>query len=158
VNVARERSRPVATWLAVLFGSLGLHRFYLHGARDGWAWLHPWPTLAGAYGFWRLRQLGLDDVLGSRLVPLLGAMVALGMLAALLIGLAPAERWRSRFGERGARTGWATVIGVVVALAVGAGATMATIAYTAQRYFELRSAPLVVPPTLAYGSSQTPTV
>ena len=31
------------------------------------------------------------------------------------------------------------MIGVVVALAVGATATMATIAYTTQRYFELRA-------------------
>jgi TM2 domain-containing membrane protein YozV len=135
----RERSRAVATWLAVLGGSLGLHRFYLHGARDAWAWLHSWPTLVGAYGFWRLRQFGLDDVLGSRLVPLLGAMVAIGMLAAIVYGLAPAARWRARYGEKGSATGWATVIGVVVALAVGATATMATIAYTAQRYFELRA-------------------
>ena len=102
-------------------------------------WLHPWPTLVGAYGFWRLRQLGIDDLLGSRLVPLLGAMLAVSMLAAIVYGLTPAERWRVRFGERGAGTGWATVIGVVVALAVGATATMATIAYTAQRYFELRA-------------------
>jgi len=139
VKVARERSKAIATWLALLGGALGLHRFYLHGAGDARAWLHPWPSLVGAYGFWRLRQLGLDDALGSRLVPLLGAMIALGMLAAIVIGLTPAERWRLRWGGRGAGTGWATVIGVVVAVAVGATATMATIAYTAQRYFELRT-------------------
>ena len=135
----RERSKAVATWLAVLGGPLGLHRFYLHGARDVWAWLHPWPTLIGAYGFWRLRQFGLDDLPGSRLVPLLGAMLAVSMLAAIVCGLTSAERWQARFGERGAGSGWTTVIGVVVALAVGATATMATIAYTAQRYFELRA-------------------
>ena len=139
MSVPRERSKAVATWLAVLGGPLGLHRFYLHGGGDVFGWLHPWPSLVGAYGFWRLRQLGLDDVAGSRLVPLLGAMVAIGMLAAVVIGLTPAERWRPRWGERGAGTGWATVIGIVVAFAVGATATMATIAYTAQRYFELRA-------------------
>ncbi|MCE9659134.1 MAG: hypothetical protein K8R60_11285 [Burkholderiales bacterium] len=133
------RSKTLATWLAVVGGSLGLHRFYLHGAGDLRAWLHPWPTLVGAYGFLRLRQLGTDDLLGSRLVPLLGAMIAIGMLAALVYGLTPAERWRARFGEKGSATGWATVIGVVIALFVGATATMATIAYTAQRYFELRA-------------------
>jgi hypothetical protein len=140
VSGRRERSKPVATWLAVLGGAFGLHRFYLHGARDAWGWLHPWPTLVGAYGFWRLRLLGIDDLLGSRLVPLLGAMIAIAMLAAIVCGVAPAERWRERFGERGSATGWATVIGLVVALALGATATMATIAYAAQRYFELRGA------------------
>ena len=133
------RSKTLATWFAVLGGSLGLDRFYLRGAGDFWAWLHPWPTLVGAYGFWRLRQFGTDDLLGSRLVPLLGAMVAIGMLAAIVHGLTPAERWRARFGEKGSATGWTTVLGVVVALSVGATATMATIAYTAQRYFELRA-------------------
>ena len=67
-----------------------------------WAWLHPWPTLVGAYGFWRLRQFGLDDLPGSRLVLLLGSMIAIGMLAAIVYGVTPAERWRERFGERGA--------------------------------------------------------
>jgi TM2 domain-containing membrane protein YozV len=136
----RQRSRAVAIWLAIVGGSLGLHRFYLHGGRDVLAWLHPWPTLIGAYGLWRLRQFGLDDLPGSRLVPLLGTMVAIAMLSAIVCGVAPAERWRERFGERGAATGWATVIGLVVAVALGATATMATIAYAAQRYFELRGA------------------
>ena len=55
----RPRSRAAASWLALVGGSLGLHRFYLHGARDLWAWLHPLPTLVGAYGLWRMRELGV---------------------------------------------------------------------------------------------------
>jgi TM2 domain len=134
-----SRSKTVATWLAVVGGSLGLHRFYLRGTGDLWAWLHPWPTLVGAYGFWRMRQFGTDDLLGSRLVPWLGLMVAIGMLSAIVYGLTPADRWRAKFGEKGSGTGWVTIAGVVVALFIGATATMATIAYTAQRYFELRA-------------------
>ncbi len=138
---AAGRSKAFATWLAVIGGSFGLHRFYLHGVRDAWAWLHPWPTLIGAYGFWRLREIGTDDRLGSQLVPLLGAMVAIAMLSAIVCGLTPDERWQARYGAHGtpARTGWATIAGVIVALAVGATVTMATIAFTAQRYFEWRS-------------------
>ena len=136
-----RRSKAVATWLAVVGGSLGLHRFYLHGVRDAWAWLHPLPTLIGAYGFWRMREFGVDDRLGSQLVPLLGAMVAVAMLSAIVCGLTPDERWQSTHGAPGvaARTGWTTIAGVIVALALGATVTMATIAFTAQRYFEWRS-------------------
>lgn len=135
------RSKAVATWLAVVGGSLGLHRFYLHGVRDAWAWLYPWPTLIGAYGFWRMRELGTDDRLGSQLVPLLGLMVATAMLSAIVCGLTPDERWQAKYGTSGTptSTGWATIAGVIVALAIGATATMATIAFTAQRYFEWRS-------------------
>ena len=134
-----ERSRAIATWLALLGGSLGLHRFYLHGAADVWGWLHPLPTLVGAYGFWRLRELGVDDVAGSRLVLFLGAMLAISMLETIVIGLASDERWSALHGARRARgPAWPTYVAVGLALAVGAGAAMATIAFAAQQYFESR--------------------
>ena len=46
----RPRSRAVATWLALLGGGLGLHRFYLHGARDLWAWIFTIPASAFVAG------------------------------------------------------------------------------------------------------------
>ena len=133
-------SKLVATWLAVVGGSLGLHRFYLRGAADPWAWLHVLAGSVGAWGFWRLREVGTDDRLGSVLVPLLGASVATGMLAALIAGLTPDERWDQRHDRPAgsSRSGWMVVAGVVLALAVGATVTMATIAFCAQRYFEWR--------------------
>lgn len=136
--MSRYRSKAVATWLAVAGGSLGLHRFYLRGAGDAWGWLHLPPTLVGAYGFWRMREYGTDDRLGSLLVPLLGAMVAATMLWAIVSGLTPDERWHQRFAGNGVptRSGWTTIAAVVVALALGATVTMATIAFVAQRYFE----------------------
>ena len=106
------------------------------------------PTLVGAYGFWRLRELGTDDRLGAMLVPLLGLMLAATMLVAILYGLTPDERWNARFGgaagERPAtahedsarRSGAAAIVGVCIALALGATAAMATIAFVVERYFE----------------------
>ena len=137
---SRPRSRLVATWLAVVAGTRGAQRFYLHGARDPIAWLHVPPTLVGGYGWWRMREFGVDDARGSLLVLLLGAVVAAAMLQAIVYGLTSDERWAARFGaESDCRRGWPVVIAVVVALAVGAGATMATIAFAAQRYFESRA-------------------
>jgi TM2 domain-containing protein len=136
--VGRPRSRTVATWLALVAGSLGAHRFYLHGTADRWAWLHPIPTAVGAYGFWRLRELGVDDRLGSLLVPFLGVMLAATMLQAIAYGLASDERWLARHGGSAAdaQRDWTTWAAVVIALAVGASVAVATIAFTAQRYFE----------------------
>jgi hypothetical protein len=138
---ASARSKTVATWLALLGGSLGLHRFYLHGMRDPWAWLHPWPTLVGAYGFWRMRTWGVDDARGSALVPLLGIMLAATMLQAIVYGLTSDERWATRHGSRpGGAPAWPLVLAVIIALAAGASIAVATIAFTAQRYFEARAA------------------
>ena len=137
-SALRSRSKTVATWLALAGGSLGLHRFYLFGVADAWAWLHALPTLAGAYGFWRLRQLGTDDRLGAELVPLLGVMLAMTMLVAIFYGLMPDERWKARFGGGTATrpSGGVVIFGVCLALALGATAAMATIAFVVERYFE----------------------
>ena len=139
----RAPSKAVATWLAFLGGSLGLHRFYLHGVRDPWVWLFPWPTLAGAYGFWRMREWGVDDSRGALLVPLLGAMLAGTMLVAIVYGLTSDERWAARHGSRlpRSRAAWPTLVAVALALATGASIAVATIAFTAQRYFEISGAP-----------------
>ncbi|MFL6662491.1 MAG: hypothetical protein ACJ8G7_09935 [Rhizobacter sp.] len=132
------KSKTLATWIALIGGPLGLHRFYLHGWRDAWGWLHPWPTLAGLYGIERVRELGQDDHLSWALIPLLGFVVAASMLCAILYGLMPDERWDRRYnaGAAGSKSGWAAVIGVVLALMIGAGVLMATIAFSGQRYFE----------------------
>jgi TM2 domain-containing membrane protein YozV len=141
-GTATGRSRAVATWLALIAGSLGLHRFYLHGVRDGWAWLHPWPTLLGGYGFWRLREFGVDDARGSLLVLLLGVMLAMSMLQAIVYGLTSDERWARRHGPAPAARApaWPTFVAVGLALAIGASVAMATFAFAAQRYFESRAA------------------
>jgi hypothetical protein len=139
-STGRGPSKTVATWLALVGGSLGLHRFYLHGARDPWGWLHAVPTLVGAYGLWRMRELGVDDSLGTLLVPFLGVMLAATMLQAIVYGLASDERWAERHGTApAAKSTWLTYAGVIVALAVGVSVAVATIAFTAQRYFESRA-------------------
>jgi hypothetical protein len=132
------KSKSVATWLAIVAGSLGLHRWYLHGARDRWAWAHPWPTLVGAYGVWRVQQFGQDDKLSWVLVPILGLMVAQAMLAAIVYALTPDEKWDAQRnpGAPVHATRWTPVLGAILALAVGAGVLMATIAFGGQRYFE----------------------
>lgn len=134
----RARSKTVATWLALAGGSLGLHRFYLFGRRDAWAWLHLVPTLLGGYGFWRLRELGTDDRPGTVLVPLLGLMITATMLVAIRYGLMPDETWNARMGDGTASrpSGGLTILGVCLALALGATAAMATLAFVVERCFE----------------------
>ena len=132
------KSKTLATWLAVLGGALGLHRFYLHGFGDRWGWLH-WPfSLLGGWGVWRMRELGQDDRLAWLLIPLLGGSITAAMLAALVYGLMLDERWDARFRPQGppSSSGWLAVLGAIAALMLGATALLSTIAFAAQRYFE----------------------
>jgi hypothetical protein len=137
-SAGRYKSKTLATWIALIGGSLGLHRFYLHGFRDVWGWLHPLPTLTGVYGLERVQQFGQDDGLSWALLPILGLMVAGSMLTAIVYGLMDDSKWDARFNPQGpaSRSGWAVVIGVVLALLLGAGVLMATIAFSGQRFFE----------------------
>jgi len=146
-----SRSKTLATWIALLGGSLGLHRFYLYGWRDRIGWLLWPPTLVGTYGVQRMRTLGQDDQLAWLLIPLLGLVIAGTMLTAIVYGLMADDRWKARFDPTGAAPSWPwlNVCGAVVALAVGATALIASTAFMAQRYFEyqamqrtVRSSPL----------------
>ena len=133
------RSKTLATWLAVTGGSLGLHRFYLHGLGDKAGWLFPLPTLAGLAGVVRMRNLGQDDTVAWLLIPLLGLSLSAAMVSAIVIGLTTDERWDQRFGRPGqpaASTGWGPVLGVITALLLGGTVLMGTIAFGGQKYFE----------------------
>ena len=83
-------------------------------------------------------DLGQDDPLSWALIPLLGLALATAMLMAILYGLTPDDKWNARFNPQrpAASSGWAAIIGVVLALLIGAGVLMATIAFSGQRYFE----------------------
>lgn len=138
MEVPHHRSKTLATWLAVIGGSLGLHRLYLRGFRDVLAWLHPLPTGIGLLGVLRMRELGQDDVLSWLLIPVLGLMIAQSMLCAIVYGLTPDEKWDARHnpGRAPRATGWGPVLGVIVALLLGAGVLMGTIAFGGQKFFE----------------------
>jgi hypothetical protein len=134
----RFKSKTLATWIALVGGSFGLHRFYLHGFRDVWGWLHPWPTLIGLYGVQRLRDFGQDDTLSWALIPVLGLMLAGAMLTAIVYGLTSDAKWNAKFKpvNPAEPSGWLAIAGVILALLIGTAVLMATIAFGAQRFFE----------------------
>ena len=152
------RSKTLATWLAVIGGSLGLHHFYLHGLRSRAGWLYPLPTLVGLAGVVRMRNLGVDDRLSWALIPWLGLTISVGMLCAIVYGLTTDAKWaRLHAGDpslpivRATReqdedspppgivhTGWAPVLGVILALMIGGGVLMGTIAFTVEKAFDMQ--------------------
>ncbi len=139
------KNKTVATLLALVAGPLGLHRFYLHGWRDVWGWLLPWPTLVGVVGVLRARQLGVDDQLSWLLAPVLGFVIAASALTAIVYGLSSAERWNQRHNPAGpadgaaGRTNWFTICLVVAAMLLGTTALVSALAYSFQHLFEFQN-------------------
>jgi len=155
---ADVRSKTAATWIALLGGSLGLHHFYLHGWRSVRGWLYPLPTLVGLAGVVRMRNLGVDDRLAWALIPWLGLTITVAMLCAIVYGLTTDAKWARLYAGDPARpvvqatreededspppglvrTGWGPVLGVILALMIGGGVLMGTIAFTVERLYYIR--------------------
>jgi hypothetical protein len=139
------KNKTLSTWLALLGGALGLHRFYLFGKADTLGWFLPIPTALGLYGVMRARHVGLDDHLSWMLIPLVGFTIAACALNAIVYGLMSRERWNARFNAtpleaqnqpKAGQTNWLTIVAVVAALLVGTTALMGSLAFSFQRYFE----------------------
>ena len=151
-------SKSLATWIAVIAGSVGLHHFYLRGWRNPWGWLYPIPSLVGLAGVLRMRELGVDDRLSWAMIPWLGLTISVGMLCAIVIGLTTDAKWARQYAIAPGqpmvqatreededspppglvRTGWAPVLGVILALMIGGGVLMGTIAFTVEKSFDVQ--------------------
>jgi hypothetical protein len=128
----------VAAALALVGGGLGLHRFYLYGFKDVWAWAH-WPFFGlGAVGMARFMNLGQDDKGAWALLPIFGLVLAAGMLGGIVYGLMDDAKFNARFnaGQPVARSGWASILAVIACLLIGTTLTMASIAFGFQKFFE----------------------
>ena len=142
MSTARAKNKTLAAWLAVLGGSMGLHRFYLRGLGDWIGWLHPIAAALGWWGVRRIQTLGQDDQLAWVLVPFLGSSIAAGCLAGIVYALSDREKW-NRWFNPGAEhqaiaggTNWLTIGALVLALLLGTVAFMGSLAYGIQHYFE----------------------
>lgn len=132
------RSKTLAAWLALVAGSLGLHRIYLNGWSDKLAWAHVPVTTLGLVGAERMSALGQNDRLAWVLVPLLGLMLSQAMLFAIVYALTPDERWDARYNPDlpGRTTRWGAVLAAIAALLVGGVVLIGTIAFSIQKVFE----------------------
>ncbi len=137
-----RKNKTLAVWLALLGGTLGLHRFYLRGLGDWQGWLHPVPAALGWWGVDRVLTYGQDDKLSWVLIPLLGATVAASCLMAIIYALTEKEKWNQQFNTAFASdasagsTNWLTIGALVFALLLGTIAFMGSLAFGVQRYFE----------------------
>ena len=135
------KNKTLATWLAALFGQIGLHRFYLFGLKDTWGWAHVVAAGVGWYGIYRARSLGQDDHVSWLLVPVLGFALAAAAITAIYYGLSSQEKWNiahnpQQLDAPAGQTNWLVIGAVVFSVLMGATALMSSLAFSFQRYFE----------------------
>ena len=119
---AAHKNKTLATLLASTLGGAGLHRFYLRGSRDRWAWLHAVSLPLSAIGM----AMGskLDAVYSIFLFAPLILSILAGWLEALLLGLTPDAKWDDTYNVASGKktaSGWPLALILVFTLAFGMG-------------------------------------
>jgi len=137
-----RKNKTLAVWLALIGGTLGLHRFYLKGLSDWVGWLHPVPTALGLWGVERVLTYGQDDKLSWVLVPFVGVTLAASCLTGIVYALSDKEKWNRWFNagqdpqSAAGETNWLTILALVASLLLGTVAFMGSLAFGIQHYFE----------------------
>jgi uncharacterized membrane protein len=121
-----HKNKTLATFLALVFGAIGVHRFYLRGAVDRLGLLHVCsvPLTGIVYG------AGHAPNVFWVLLPLLVSAIV-GFVEALVIGVTPDEKWDARHNAgsgRSSHTSWVVALLLVVTMLVGATTLIGTIA------------------------------
>ena len=140
------KSKTVAAWLAFVLGVFGVHRFYLFGWRDMWAWLIPIPTIAGWIGFMRFNNIGQDDTIAWLLTPVLGLSIAGACATCIFYALMKPQRWHHVYNAQvlpapddthsSGLTNWLSMMALVMALMFGAVSFVSSLVMSFQAYFE----------------------
>ena len=126
-----HKNKTLAALLAAVAGTLGIHRLYLRGVADKWAWLH----LASAPATWLLTVLAPQADIFYELLPLTLSYLV-GFLEALVIGLTADEKFDARFNAGSGRESssrWPLAVLLVVTMLAGTTTLIATIS----RLFDL---------------------
>ena len=126
MQASARKNKTLASLLALLWGMLGAHRFYLNGITDRWGWLHvaSLPASAALLMFrpaWPLLFFAAPLVL-SMLV---------ASVATFVIGLMPDEKWDERYNpgtDTPTDTRWPVPLMMVVNLFYGATLLLMVIA------------------------------
>ena len=138
----RFRSKTITALLAFLLGSVGAHRFYLYGWRDGFGWAHLIGTALGIPGVLLLIASERASALGWALVMPGAASVLAAFLGAIVYGLRPDQKWDAQFNagqSSRSQSGWGVIFVVIFSLLIGAFLLMSGLAVTFQTYFESQS-------------------
>ena len=85
---ATHKNKTLTTFLALLLGSVGLHRFYLHGLTDRWGWLHAVSLPLSALLLLSNPELPLL----VKILPLVISMLT-ASIETFVLGLMPDEKW-----------------------------------------------------------------
>lgn len=109
-----QKNKTISSILATFTGSIGLHRFYLYGKKDAWAWLH-FCSLPVSF---LISKLYFNLPFIASFAPwIVSALIAL--FTALYLGLKSDEKWDQQHNAHSGQTSdtsWVIALNLVFTL------------------------------------------
>ena len=121
-----HKNKTFAAALALITGGAGLHRFYLYGTKDLWAWMHVLLCAVTA----GLMLAYPDRLLLLNTAPLI-VSVLIAAIATFMIGLMPDEKWDALHNlesDQASNSSWIIAVLMVSNLAYSTTLLLITIA------------------------------
>lgn len=115
---APYKNKTIASLLSAFVGALGLHRFYLYGRKDVFAWAYLVASVLYLINFAFSLQSGSLAASVARLFPI---PVFVAAIETLVIGLTDDTKWNKRHNSRSltqSRTKWPLVLLLVLTLLI----------------------------------------
>jgi hypothetical protein len=109
-----HKNKTISSILATFTGSIGLHRFYLYGKNDPWAWLH-FCSLPISF---LISKLYFNLPFIASFAPwIISGLI--GLFTALYLGLKSDEKWDQTFNSssnKSSDTSWIIAVNLVFTL------------------------------------------
>jgi hypothetical protein len=114
----RHKNKAFTTFLALVLGGVGVHRFYLRGLQDTWGWLHFSGLMLSGLAIRTWPEQPIMFTAGPLVISILA-----GFIEALVLGLTPDDKWDHTYNPySGKQSRSSGLLAVVLVLTVGIGA------------------------------------
>ncbi len=115
----KHKNKTLTTLLAVFFGGVGAHRFYLCGAKDFWAWNYVVAFILFLSAIFLAQS---PHSLTISMLALFPVSIFAGWIEAVVIGLTPDAKWDARhnaYSQKKSASGWPLILLLVLTFGLG---------------------------------------
>ncbi len=116
---SKHKNKTLTTLLAVFFGGVGAHRFYLYGSRDFWAWNYVMAFILFVSAVFLAQS---PHTLTISIIALFPVSIFAGWIEAIVTGLTADAKWDAQYNansQRKSASGWPLILLLVLTFGLG---------------------------------------
>lgn len=115
----RKKNKTLTTLLAIIFGGVGAHRFYLYGTKDFWAWNYVMAFILFVSALYLTQS---PHTLLISFIALFPVSIFSGWIEAIVTGLTADAKWDAKHNAHSTHksaSGWPLIVLLVLTFGLG---------------------------------------